>query len=138
MFPEAEALRLCKHLHIVLWGSTQILDTIRLTRVIGAPSNRTLPHSRRASTNMDSNALTHIVISYPAITAPRNTCKTAKTKKRAVSETGRHTTCPPRPIPLTIPSLQWFPQRVCFCPTPSYPLRPLAPPATPRRVSPLG
>lgn len=136
MLPEAEVFHLCKHLHTVLWGPTQILDNIRLTRVLGAPSNRTLLHLRRARTNMDHNALTHIVISYPAITAPRNTPKTAKTKKCAVSEIGTHTTCPPGPIRLSIP--QWLPPRVCFCPTPSYPLRPLAPPATPRRVSLLG
>ena len=112
MLPEAEVFHLCKHLHIVLWGFTQILDNIRLTRVLGAPSNRTPPHWRRGSTNMDHNALTHIVVSYPAITAPRNTCKTAKTRKCTVSETGTHTTYPPRQT--ISPFLQWLPQRICF------------------------
>lgn len=118
-----EILHICKHLRIVLWGSTQILDNIRLTRVLGVPSNRALPHSCNASTEMGHNAFTQIMISYLAITEPRNTCKAAKTKKCTISETGTHTTCPSRPIRLNIPPVAPPTSSVLpnpIAPTPAY------------------
>ena len=97
VLPKTDLLHLPKHPHITLGCSTRVLGNVYIARLLVTLLSGTYPHSHHASTDTNRNAFVHTAISYPVI---GSTCKVAKAC--TIGESRTHTTCPRRPIRLTL------------------------------------